>query len=236
MANIIEQTVAAINRWNAIRNDSGPVINYFNQGSCFVLSRDDYKEWKGVWEILGKPSDFSIHGYFGLVPNGKDMRLALFGVDQQTDSLNIAKNSSAYEDNIKELPYQDGLKAYLPISDKDHNNSFFNDRTQISEKDALKASMAWDLYKDEWVKQQDDMVQVFRIPFSDMNALFDYDSAINEVIMIMALTEREEYGTIIDMMLWGSYNGKLIWQDNPQDFLEPCPPYYPAPSQYHLLP
>lgn len=226
MATIIDQAANAIRLWDSVRNDPGLVINYFNQGSCFIITHDDYKVWEGIWELMKRPEDFQLHAYMGLVPNGKEIDLSIFCVDSATDSLPVNGNEAAYEKSLKRIPYQASLINASSINPKDINNSLFNAATpKLTQQEALQRSTLWELNKDQWIKEQKDMVQLFQIPFSDLNKLFNNpDYPITEIVMIPALSEREGYGIIIDMMLWGVYKEQLIWQENPEDLLQPCPP------------
>lgn len=237
MATILKRATKAIQRWNELKTDADLIINYFNQGSFFAISREEYDTWKKTWEEQGKPKGFEIHNYVGLVPRGETLRLALFSIDSYTDSLPVQGNRKIYNEQLAQSVYKHTLKGKIAIT----HEGFKSAPKGISEEEALLRTQSWVLYKNTWVKallatKPENMVQLFRMPFSDLVDLFeDIKPAIKNVVMQMSLKPTADKKSFdIDMILWG-YKAQEGIIGYPRDFLEPCPPICENKTNYYLL-
>jgi len=238
MATILKRATKAILRWNELKTDADLIINYFNQGSFFAINREEYDTWKKTWEEQGKPKDFEIHSYVGLVPRNNELRLALFFIDSYTDTQPVKGNKKYYNQQLKQSIYKRTLKGTIAITFKGYNapaNGF-------TAEEAMSRIQSWKLYKGEWLKtllskKPNDMVQLFRIPFQDLVDLFETTQPIiKDVILQMGLIQNENDQTLdLDMVLW-SQKIKEGVMGFPRDFIQPCPPYCgDKENQYNLL-
>lgn len=213
MMDILDKAKNAINTWEQVRKNPNAVISYLDQGICFMVSVKDFK----TWEML-QPE--YIHAYMGLIlePTQSNFSLSLFCVDSVTDSKEVYGNEHAYELNLKEIPYLKGLP---------NNVSFYNfSKSGADTETNLKRSMQWQLYKNQWIHEQADLVQVFKIPFSDLALLFA-NKDIESLVLVFALKPIvEDIGCNIELIIWGqNASTGVTWEDNPEDFIRPCPPF-----------
>jgi hypothetical protein len=225
MSTILETATLSIQTWNEVRNNGVATNNYFNQGSYFEISRDNFTLWNNN-------SPHNLHAYMGLVQEigEANFSLALFCVDSITDSKYVPDHPEDFTINLKRSIYQ---KSVLP------NAHFIFEEgapppvePQIDTLDALKASNQWILHKENWLLEQDNFVQVLEIPFEDLSILFANES-VNKIIVLPALKEVVENRFEMDLMLWG-YTTEGILANYPMDFLRPAPPFS-FPSNFQLL-
>lgn len=225
MSSIISDASQAIQLWNEARSNPPAVINFFNQGTFFRIDRSDYLIWK-------ENTPEFIHAYMGLVQNSGDayFSLSLFSVDSVTDKEPVESNPEAFEINIKKNPYELSVisEPTLTLVDNSGNNP-----ENITPIEGMMRTVQWSLHKDIWIDQQEDMVQVFEIPFLDLSVLFD-DEEADYIILSPALKEQEEDNTFkIDLVLWG-YNSNGVTWNKPMDLIRPSPPFK-APANFQLL-
>ncbi len=221
MSSIISKASQAIRIWNEVRKNPTAVINYFNQGAYFQLFKEDYTTWKSR-----KPS--YIHAYLGLVqpPTKAHFSLSMFSVDNITDKTPVETNWEAFETNLKHNPYR---AAIIP----DPSMNLIDSSPIITPLEGLTRSIQWALHKDLWIEKQNDLVQVFEIPFSDLSVLFEEEFA-DYIILSPALKEQETPNAFaIDLILWG-YNSNGVTWNRSMDFLRPAPPFS-FPSNFQLI-
>jgi hypothetical protein len=225
MSSIISDASQAIQLWNEERSNPIAVINFFNQGAYFKIDRSDYLIWKN------KNPEF-IHAYLGLVQNPGEVNfsLSLFSVDSITDKEPVENNEGKFEANIKENVYELSVISEPTLNLVDNSD---NTPESISPIEGMMRTVQWSLHKDLWMNQQEDLVQVFEIPFLDLNVLFD-DEEADYIIVSPALKEQEENNTFtIDLVLWG-YNAEGVTWNKPMDLIRPRPPFKKK-SNYQLL-
>lgn len=225
MSSIISKASQAIQIWNEVRSNPIAVINYFNQGAYFKIYKADYEAWK-------TNSPEFVHAYMGLVqkPEETHFSLSLFSVDSVTDKEPVESNEGAFEANIKENPYELSLISNPTMELVDNSN---NNPENITPTEGLMRTVQWSLHKDIWINQQEDLVQVFEIPFLDLSVLFEEEAA-DYIIVSPALKEQEEANVFkIDLILWG-YNVNGVTWNKPMDLIRPKPPFK-SPSNYQLL-
>lgn len=221
MSSIISEASQAIQIWNEVRNNPVAVINYFNQGSYFQIMKDDYLVWKAN-------SPQFIHAYLGLVQNPaqQDFSLTLFSVDNITDKKPVESNRTDFETNLKQNPYKTNLVENATIGSVLPN-------AEIPLMEGLMRTVQWSLHKDKWINQQEDLVQVFEIPFTDLSVLFEEKEA-DYIILSPSLKEQGTPNVFkIDLMLWG-YNIDGVAWNRPMDLIRPKPPFK-SPSNYQLF-
>lgn len=225
MSSIISDASQAIQLWNEVRSNPSAVINFFNKGTFFKIDRSDYLIWN-------ENSPEFIHAYMGLVQNPGEAHfsLSLFSVDSVTDKEPVESNPEAFEINIKKNPYELSVISNPTLNLVDNSG---NDPENITPIEGMMRTVQWSLHKDIWVDQQEDMVQVFEIPFLDLSVLFDTEEA-DYIILSPALKEQEEDNVFkIDLVLWG-YNAHGVTWDKPKDFIRPAPPFS-SPNNFQLL-
>jgi hypothetical protein len=221
MSSIISEASQAIQIWNEVRNNPVAIINYFNQGSYFQIIKEDYLVWKAN-------SPEFIHAYLGLVQNPaqQNFSLTLFSVDSVIDKKPVESNWTDFETNLKQNPYKTNLIENATIG------RVLPD-AEIPLMEGLMRTVQWSLHKDKWMSQQEDLVQVFEIPFTDLSALFDEKEA-DYIILCPSLKEQETSNTFkVDLILWG-YNIEGVTWNSPMDLIRPRPPFK-SPSSYQLL-
>lgn len=221
MSSIVSQASQAIQIWNETRHNPAAVINYFNQATYFKLEQHDYNKWKDL-------NPEFIHAYMGLVQNSDNpnFSLSLFSVDSVTDKKVVKDNWDLFEANTKKNPYTSGLVEVATIEIVTNPN-------EIPPLEGLMRTVQWELHKDKWMTQQEDLVQVFEIPFLDLSVLFDEEGA-DYIIMSPALKEQEEANTFkIDLILWGYNTNGVTWH-RPMDLIRPRPPFK-SPVNFQLL-
>lgn len=225
MSTILETAVLSIQTWNEVRNDGEATRNYFNQGAYFQISRESFDQWSSQ-------NPESLHAYMGLAQEvgQPNFSLALFCVDNVTDSKNVPEHEGDYNANLKKSSYQ---RSVLP------NAHFIFEENppapiepQIDTLDALKASNQWILHKDYWLLEQENFVQVFEIPFEDLIVLFS-NTNVNSIIALPALREIVENSFEMQLILWG-YTEEGILANYPMDLIRPSPPFS-TPSNFQLL-
>lgn len=220
MSSIVSEASQAIQVWNEARHNPTAVINYFNQATYFKLEQHDYQKWK-------QHNPEFIHAYMGLVQSADNpnFALSLFSVDSVTDQKVVVDHWDAFEANIKKNPYTSGLVENAIIEIVDSGG--------IPPLEGLMRTVQWELHKDKWMTQQEDLVQVFEIPFLDLEVLFEEEGA-DYIIMSPALKEQEEANTFtIDLVLW-AYNANGITWNKPMDLIRPRPPFK-SPINFQLL-
>jgi hypothetical protein len=225
MSSIISKASQAIQMWNQERSNPAAVTNFFNQGTFFKIDRSDYLIWKN------KNPEF-IHAYLGLVlkPEETNFSLSLFSVDSVTDKDPVEGNQGEFEANIKENAYELSVISEPTLNLVDNST---NNPENITPIEGMMRTVQWSLHKDIWIDQQEDMVQVFEIPFFDLGVLFDSEEA-DYIILSPALKEQEEDNTFkIDLVLWG-YNSNGVTWNKPMDFIKPAPPFS-NPANFQLL-
>ena len=225
MSTILETAVLSLQTWNEVRNDGAATRNYFNQGAYFQISRDNFNQWN-----LNAPS--SLHAYMGLTQaiGQTNFSLALYCVDNITDSKPVPNHLVEFNTNIKQSIYQ---RSVLPnahfIFEKDPPDPV---KPQIDTLTALKDSKKWILHKDHWLLRQKDFVQVFIIPFENLSHLFANENVTN-IVLLPALNEVGENDFELHLILWGhTLEGMLA--NYPVDGVRANPPYH-TPSNFQLL-
>jgi hypothetical protein len=225
MSSIISEASQAIQLWNEARSNPVAVINYFNQGAYFKIHKSDYLVWKNN-------SPEFIHAYMGLTikPTETHFSLSLFSVDSVTDKEPVESNQGSFEANIKESAYELSVASNPTMELVDNSNS---NPENITPTEGLMRTVQWSLHKDKWMNEQEDLVQVFEIPFLDLTVLFGEEEA-DYIIVSPALKEQEEANVFkIDLVLWG-YNTNGVTWNKPMDLIRPKPPFK-SPSNYQLL-
>jgi hypothetical protein len=225
MSTILETAVLSIQTWNEVRNNGAATSNFFNQGAYFQIARESFDQWN-----LQNPEN--LHAYMGLtqIIGQPNFSLALFCVDNVTDSKEVSEHKDDYNANLKQSTYQ---RSVLPNAHFIFENEPpVPEEPQIETLEALKASNQWVLYKDSWLLEQEDFVQIFEIPFIDLTLLFAHEN-VNSIIALPALKEVGENEFNIDLILWG-YTDEGILGDYPMDFIRPAPPFS-NPSNFQLL-
>lgn len=227
---ILDTAANAIYTWNQVRNNQASVIKYFDGGCAFTISREDYESWATLWANLNKSSDFLIHGYMGLglIADSADFSLSLYNVDSHTDKLDPSLHRAEYSSYLKHSPYISSITGTIRIGLGEENQA-------IGVTEALQRSTNWRLFKNNWLASQTDLVQLFKIPFSDLDSLFQ-DVEVSNLVLIPALAPNKDNQFDIDLVIWGQRGEEgIVWQDLPEDFLRPCPPYCSDRSEFRLL-
>jgi hypothetical protein len=221
MSSIISKASQAIKNWNEERNNPIAVINYFNKGTYFQVSKEDYLIWESN-------SPEFIHAYMGLTikPTESHFSLSLFSVDNVTDKEPVASNEAAFDAKTKENIYELSVIT-------DPSLKLIAESNGITPIEGLMRTVQWSLHKDKWMNEQEDLVQVFQIPFIDFQVLFEEESA-DFVIISPALKEQDENNVFkIDLVLWGYNTDGVTWH-KPMDLIRPRPPFKKK-SNYQLL-
>ena len=224
----IDKAKNGIVTWDQVRNNPDAVINYINQGSCFRISREGFVAWEILYNNLYLQDStiiFDIHAYFGLVqkPDEIGFSLSLFCVDSHTDSQPVANNNDPnYLGHLTEAPYEAGLISNVDFYPSNQSQT----TTGITKEEALERFTRWNLYKDQWINDQADMVQVFKIPFDDLKDLFA-DQTVEELVVVFGLQPISDAASYVryeaDLILFAHNSNGL--GDNPKDFTKPCPPF-----------
>lgn len=226
MSKILEQSTQAINTWNDIRNNAVAVNNYFNQGAYFQIHKKDYVLWNS-----NAPKN--LHAYMGLVSveGQPNFSLSLFCVDSVTDQLPVESNRELFNEYTKKSIYQ---RSVLP----NPNFYFSNDplapsNPEIDPTEALTRTEQWNLHKEAWLFKQTDTVQVFVIPFEDLQVLFKH-SAVESIIVLPGLKKIPPNIFTIDLLLWGYSDSRGIQGNYPTDLVRLASPYK-NPAAFQLL-
>jgi hypothetical protein len=227
MSTILETAVFSIQVWNEVRNNGFATRNYFNQGAYFQISRESFNQWNSL-----NPIPESIHAYMGLVQEAgqADFSLALFSVDNITDSKEVSSHEDDYNANLKSSIYKPSIlpNAHFIFE----HNPPAPVEPQMDTLEALKASNQWVLYKDSWLLEQENFVQVFEIPFEDLIVLFD-NEAVDNIVALPALRDLGGNNFEMHLILWGSTEEGLL-ANYPMDLIRPCPPFKKS-SNFQLL-
>lgn len=223
MSTILEQAKNAINLWNETRSNTAAVINYFNQGAFFTIRLEDFETWNSL-------SPEHLHAYLGLsIPQGaSDFSLFLYYIDSKTDKKVVSSHEPDYLMNLKKSIYDQATLQNV------HFNMSLANADELQPLDALQASTQWTLHKDLWLSQQENLVQTFIIPFSDIKTLFEQKGA-ESIIVLPALKEDDNNPNTytIDLILWGHTSEGIIGR-YPKDFITPAPPFVNPPN-FQLL-
>lgn len=227
MSTILETATLSIQVWNEVRNDGFATRNYFNQGAYFQFSRENFNQWNAQ----GSTPE-SIHAYMGIVqaPGQTNPSLSLFSVDSITDSKKVADHQEDYNANLRQSIYQPSILPNAHFIFEHNPPEPFE--PQIDTLDALKQSNQWVLYKDSWLLDQEDFVQVFEIPFEDLIVLFD-NEAVNNLVALPALRDLGDDNFEMHLILWGSTEEGLL-ANYPMDLIRPKPPFK-NPANFQLL-
>ena len=237
MNNSLIQTIKSnIQAWDEVRN-TNLALPFLTSGYGICLKYQDYQNWKAN-------SPQSIHCYLGI----NELELEFYMVDNVTDNQesyqvgnNLLIKPFIRRINPNSLP--PGSTGFSPIH-------FVNNG--ISSQEAETRVMQWILSSQSWFQDQRNklnssnpglgIVQVFTIPFSDLEELFDNNSNSNNQLDVYAMMALKDYGGNHD------YNLELILAhveqfNNPtpsnvkvfQDVTQPHPPFSLAGSGFKLL-
>jgi hypothetical protein len=227
MSTILEAATLSIQVWNEVRNDGLAIRNYFNQGAYFEISRENFNQWNAQ-----DSTPESVHAYMSIVqdPEQSSPSLSLFSVDNITDSKEVSEHEDDYNANLRQSIYQPSVLPNAHFIFEHNPPAPFE--PQMDTLEALKASNQWVLYKDSWLLEQEDFVQVFEIPFEDLIVLFD-NEAVNNIVALPALRDLGDNNFEMHLILWGSTEEGLL-ANYPMDLIRPSPPFK-AYSNFQLL-
>ena len=157
-----------IQKWNLNRNGKN-AIKFLNSGNGFSISKSDFNFWYGI-----KPAPSNINCY--LAVNEED-KFIIYLVDNVTDENEkykttgkdknvFEKRFEEYFDNLPANPRPFLLKSNLPPSEADSRitNWVLCSNAWVCHKESLR--------QEKESVEQGEMVQIFTIPFSDLQDLF----------------------------------------------------------------
>jgi hypothetical protein len=200
----IETAVAS---WTASLNSPQEIINYLNQGNCFMITREMYDKWNGH-------SPTSLHVYPAIFED----QLIFVLTDNVTDASSPIDWDYVF---LANYCYGAPVKVKVNFGNQNGNGGADPDTTE-----GLERIFRWEMNKNQWVTDTsgigDGIFQAFNVPYSDLHTLFD-NGSIDTVYVLFGLIEGERV-LIPDLLLWNeivNFAGTNITAD----MCRPVPPF-----------